>query len=156
MKQSKYLGVHWITRDRKWQARINSGSSLSGEHVNLGYHNSEKDAARAFDNSGEFKAGYKMGRLNKHRFPEDFPGDPEAGTVEAVVMSEYQGVSFFKRRMKFKAEITATSSTTGKLKYIGLFESEVEAARAYDTSVFLKEDSPGWRKRNITKYPDLY
>ena len=129
--------------------------------MHLGLYDTEKEAAKAFDNSGKFKAGYKKAKLNKHRFPEDFPEDPEAGTIEAVTTSEYSGVSFYKERVKkglppYRATVSKSSSTTGKKMHIKYCKSEIEAAREYDESVFLKPGSSGWKRRNILKYPDLY
>ena len=149
-----------LSRDRKWRAQLRPVSSASGKYEHLGLYDTEKEAAKAFDNSGKFKAGYDEGRWNKHRFPEDFPKDLEAGTVEST-MSEYQGVSFIKARAKkglppYRANVSKESSTTGKWTHVGYFESEVEAARAFDESPFLKRGSASWKKRNILKYPDLY
>lgn len=42
---SKYLGVSWASRDRRWVARIR----VNGKYVSLGSHRSEIDAAIAYD-----------------------------------------------------------------------------------------------------------
>jgi len=42
---SKYKGVHWHKRDKKWYARC--GTNI--DRCSLGYFDSEEDAARAYD-----------------------------------------------------------------------------------------------------------
>lgn len=44
---SKYKGVSWYARCRKWRAYI----APNGRHHHLGYFDSEKDAATAYDNA---------------------------------------------------------------------------------------------------------
>ena len=146
---------------RKWRALLNKCSSASGKDEHLGYYDTEKEAAKAFDNSGKFKDGYDKGKWSTHRFPEDFLEDPEAGTIPAATKSEYQGVNFRKDKAKkgyppYCAYVSKGSSIAGKTTHVGYFESEVEAARAYDESPFLEWGSAGWKKRNILKHPDLY
>lgn len=42
---SKFKGVHWHRRDRKWQARIQA----TGQRSQIGYFKTEKEAAQAYD-----------------------------------------------------------------------------------------------------------
>lgn len=42
---SKFKGVHWHRRDKKWQARI----QVPGERNQLGYFQTEIEAAKAYD-----------------------------------------------------------------------------------------------------------
>jgi len=46
---SKYFGVHWYTRNSKWQAQIRHNHKV----VHLGYYKKEKDAAKAYDNAAK-------------------------------------------------------------------------------------------------------
>lgn len=43
-KSSRFPGVYWNKRSRKWQARIR----VDKKHLNLGYFADERDAARAY------------------------------------------------------------------------------------------------------------
>jgi hypothetical protein len=42
---SKYLGVNWYSRDKKWHAQI----TKNGKNYHLGYFNCEEDAAMSYD-----------------------------------------------------------------------------------------------------------
>ena len=44
-RPSKYVGVNWNKRDKKWQAQIR----IDGKMKSLGYYHDEKEAARMFD-----------------------------------------------------------------------------------------------------------
>lgn len=44
-KSSKYKGVSWNTKNKNWKAAI----TYKGEHISLGQHKQEKDAAKAYD-----------------------------------------------------------------------------------------------------------
>jgi hypothetical protein len=44
-RSSRYKGVSWCSRMRKWVSKI----SVAGKSVHLGYFNDEASAARAFD-----------------------------------------------------------------------------------------------------------
>lgn len=48
-------------------------------------------------------------------------------------ISQYKGVSFFKRDQKWKAEIYIN----GKNSFLGLFINEIDAAKAYNTAAIL-------------------
>ena len=44
-RRSKYVGVSWFKRDKKWKADIR----INGKNKNLGLYHDEKEAARIFD-----------------------------------------------------------------------------------------------------------
>jgi hypothetical protein len=50
---SKYLGVCWINRDKKWQATIN----LNGKNKNLGLFTNEENAAISYDKAAKIHHG---------------------------------------------------------------------------------------------------
>ena len=44
-RRSKYVGVNWDKRDKKWQAQI----MIDGKRKHLGLYHDEKEAARMYD-----------------------------------------------------------------------------------------------------------
>jgi len=60
---SIYKGVYLFKRDNKWMAYINK----NGKRQHLGYHNSQEEAAVAYDN----KAKELFGEFAKLNFPEN-------------------------------------------------------------------------------------
>lgn len=61
-KTSKYKGVYWKKKNRKWVARI----GFQKKEIHLGYFRSEIDAARAYDRAARKYHG-EFASLN---FPE--------------------------------------------------------------------------------------
>jgi hypothetical protein len=58
---SKYKGVYWHKRLRKWHAQIRAGN----QRIHLGYYSNEKDAAQSYD-----KAAQKLfGEFANPNFP---------------------------------------------------------------------------------------
>ena len=116
-RSSKYLGVGWHKRDKKWRVNIKVG----GKMKSLGNFADEIAAARAYD------AFVIAEKLNK---PLNFPGDPVA-KKHAVVSSKpshFRGVFWNKSRKKWEVKIRVD----GKCQHIGYVEDEIEAAHAYD------------------------
>lgn len=60
---SKYKGVSWHERNQKWQVYV----GVNSKNTNLGYYNSEEEAARAYDKAAREHYG-EYARLN---FPEE-------------------------------------------------------------------------------------
>jgi hypothetical protein len=56
---SKYKGVHWGTRDKKWISKI----MIDGNTINLGYFNNEIEAALAYNVKAQELFG-EYARLN--------------------------------------------------------------------------------------------
>ena len=56
---SKFKGVTWWKRDKRWKAQASS----SGKHYNLGYFDSETDAAKAYDKKAKELFG-EFAKLN--------------------------------------------------------------------------------------------
>lgn len=112
-KSSQYAGVTWISRDRKWQAKI----SIEGIHKHLGYFSNEKDAKNAYDKAIE--------ELNQGKIIDEL-------TTYHRDFGEYKGISWHSGAKKWRARVTIN----GKEKYIGLFKTRQEAKQARD--VFLE------------------
>jgi hypothetical protein len=110
---SKYRGVYWQKRDNKLEARI----KYDGKNHHLGRFEDEEEAARAYDKAARAHHG-ETAQLN-------FPAEGESGPRKS---SKYRGVTWDKRGNKWQGEIRYD----GKGHYLGIFEDEDEAARAYD------------------------
>jgi hypothetical protein len=110
---SKYRGVCWEKSSNKWKAAIRYNGKLQC----LGLFEDDEEAARAYDSAARLQQGEKA-QLN-------FPAEGESGPRKS---SKYRGVSWFKSRNKWQAQI----QFDGKQHNLGHFEAEEEAARAYD------------------------
>jgi hypothetical protein len=113
---SKYRGVSWNKKNKKWDANIN----YDGKKHHVGYFEGEEEAARIYDKAARAQHGDKA-QLN-------FPAEGESGPRQS---SKYRGVSWDKNKNKWKAQLRYD----GKQHNIGYFEGEEEAARAYDRAV---------------------
>ena len=128
-RPSKYVGVNWEKGRKKWKAQI----KIDGKIKNLGYYHDEKEAARIYDEQAAL-----LGR------PVNFP--LHEGMEQAVKPikdrskvpnvnrpSKYVGVSWSKEMKKWHAKITID----GKMKTLGYYHDEKEAARMYDEQAAL-------------------
>jgi hypothetical protein len=110
---SRYTGVTWHMRNTKWLARI----FIDGKPTHVGYFDTEKAAARAYDE--------RAGPLG---LPVNFP--LEEGQEQAVKsgVSKYEGVHWNFDDMLWGA----TGLNQSEHVPLGSFESEEAAARAVD------------------------
>jgi hypothetical protein len=124
-QSSQYRGVYRNKSSNKWLARI----GYDGKQHYLGCFEDEEEAARAYDKAVRTHQGEKA-LLN-------FPTKKQQAAEEAKQQrwikceeapSKYRGVSWQKSKNKWRAEIRYD----GKDHYLGSFEDEEEAARAYD------------------------
>ena len=114
---SKFFGVGWLKREKKWQARVRH----NGKQVNLGANfDTEIAAAKAVDVWLR-----ENGRAAEANFDESGNFVPRVSTKS----SKYRGVYWFKRDNKWRATI----KVAGKEEWLGDFDDEAEAARAFDT-----------------------
>jgi hypothetical protein len=128
---SRYLGVAWNDRDKKWTADV----FMDGAAMYLGDFAQERDAAIARDRVWRFFSKDPL-RLN-------FPGLAlEPASVEEIraevhrvfkesTSSQYRGVSYAKQQRKWDARI----QIDGRQHCLGQFDSEEEAAVEYDKAV---------------------
>ncbi len=126
---SKFVGVSWIQRDKKWKATIR----IDGKQKHLGYFDDEKEAACKYDEQAAL--------LNK---PVNFPqheGQEQAAKPrkdrsklpDVMRQSKFVGVSWYKKNKKWLARIRID----GKQKHLGYFDDEKEAACKYDEQAAL-------------------
>lgn len=127
---SKYKGVGWHKRTKKWRAVIN----VERKVIHLGLFESEDEAALAYN-----KASLKY--FGIHSYQNIIGIDNSVATVELdkspnvrrvsknrFKTSEYRGVCL-RSTGKWQAQIT----TNRKVTYLGCaFDTEAEAAKAYN------------------------
>ncbi|KAK9816835.1 hypothetical protein WJX72_005692 [[Myrmecia] bisecta] len=137
-RTSKFMGVGSSNRKNQWQARI----LVHGKVTHLGYYETEEEAARVYD-----RVSISLhGELAQTNFPPESYADDGAcdefsglgreelqralGVKPMDKSSRYRGVS--KKKGKWEAKVMVNR----KWAYRELFDSEEEAARAYDQAVW--------------------
>lgn len=104
---SEYVGVNWDKKLSKWRSQIYH----NGISTFLGLYDTELKASNAY-----------QAALSKIK-----DGSFDCNDYKSKWMSEYRGVTFYKATNKWRAQIRIN----GKLKHIGLFQTELEAHQAY-------------------------
>lgn len=118
---SEYKGVSFY--QDQWYVRIH----VDGKSRYYGRYREEKLAARVYD----YAASKHYGEYARINFPDELMTDAEFAEVDTrrqSTSSEYRGVCWDKKRQAWIAHITVR----GRFKYLGRFEDEVEAAKAYN------------------------
>merc|ERR1711965_1246782 len=131
-RPSKYVGVTWNKKNKKWQAKI----MTNGEEKHLGYSHDEKEAARMYDEQAAL-----LGKPVNFPLHEDMeqaakkaPQRKDMSKVPNVNRpSKYVGVTWSKQMKKWEAKI----KIDGKNKTLGYYHDEKEAARIYDEQAIL-------------------
>ena len=130
-KKSKYVGVSWGKRHKKWQATIR----IDGKNKNLGYYRKEKEAACKYDEQAalfnkpvNFPQHEGQEQVAKASARRDLSKLPDVNRP-----SKYVGVSWSKRHKKWRAQIM----TDGKKKTLGHYHDEEYAAHIYDEQAAL-------------------
>jgi len=150
-KTSQYVGVCWCKRPKKWKASIGQFN----EQYLLGYYINEEDAAKAYDKIAielygekcklnfpessliEFKENLSIFEINNKSTNGLQNLKIEQGRKRISIertktkTSQYIGVHFSKK-INSPKKWTAQIYYLGKIKHIGRFYTEEDAAKAYD------------------------
>lgn len=113
---SCFKGTYYNTSKGKWLARL----VFEGVSYNLGAFDEEKSAAEAYDDA----AHHHFGEFACLNFPERAPKPYVKRVFKRK--SEYPGVTWDNSKGKWRAYVLLE----GKVKWLGRFETEEDAARA--------------------------
>ncbi|KAG1661746.1 hypothetical protein FOA52_004805 [Chlamydomonas sp. UWO 241] len=129
---SRYRGVSWCKAKSAWH--VDMDSTRDTRYMFIGSYSSEEDAARAYDCT----AVRLLGPGAKRNFPGETVSEIPALPKKQKMRSMYIGVSWSKAksawqvRMEDLTEEDALRRRPQKVRHIGRFTSEEDAARAYD------------------------
>lgn len=108
---SRFTGVSWFKRGKNWFSSI----QYEGEIIYLGSYDNELEASKSYQKA--------LSEINNGVFnPDDYKPD---------YTSRYKGVYFHKKSNKWRAQI----QYKGKQKYLGSFQTELEAHNAYQKAL---------------------
>ena len=127
---SKFRGVCWLKDKHKWLAQINR----EGKHFYLGVYDNEEDAARAYDTKALELHGKNAYRnfSNPVKYKHMSFQTAHRITVLHLHPPTYNNKSGFKGVCPDQGKCRAQIHHKGKQYYLGIFNTAIEAAKAYD------------------------
>jgi AP2 domain len=136
-RTSRFMGVGSSNRKNQWQARI----LVHGKVTHLGYYETEEDAARVYDrvslalHGDHAQTNFAVGEYTEEEVAPYRGLDREnlqraLGVKPMDKSSRFRGVS--KKKGKWEAKVMVNR----RWAYRELFDSEEEAARAYDRALW--------------------
>lgn len=136
-RTSRFMGVGSSNRKNQWQARI----LVHGKVTHLGYYETEEDAARVYDrvslalHGDHAQTNFAVGEYSEEEVSPYRGLDREnlqraLGVKPMDKSSRFRGVS--KKKGKWEAKVMVNR----RWAYRELFDSEEEAARAYDRALW--------------------
>ncbi|KAK3269822.1 hypothetical protein CYMTET_21752 [Cymbomonas tetramitiformis] len=156
-KSSRFRGVTLFRPTGKWRAQI----SASGKTTSLGDHDTEEEAARAFDRAAINKGGptaitnyniseydVELQELLKMSQPELVATLRSRARRSGRQTSRYKGVTSIKQTGKWSAQL----HVNGKQLHLGIFETEESAAQAYDRASIHKSGVDGETSAIVTNF----
>lgn len=120
---SKYSGVCWDKKLKKWFARI----AIAGMMKPIGYFPKEQSAAKAYEMAQRLYCNENL--VCKIKQVSSYSTSPKFTPIWELrkKSSKYKGVCWHKHHKKWTAKI----QINGKRKHLGYFEDEREAAQEY-------------------------
>ena len=118
-------------KNKHWQVQI----KFNGKSRGLGFFQNEKEAARTYDEQATLfgkPVNFPLHEGQKQAVKKAYYRK-DRSQIQNAGPSKFVGVSWHAQGKKWQAEITVN----GKVKSLGLFGSEQEAARTYDEQAAL-------------------
>jgi hypothetical protein len=148
---SKYRGVGWNKRVNKWCVRINRYINNTNKAFHLGFFEVEAEAAYAYAVAATLLYDPDFLKLEAIP-PEGLPGEERLEEIRRTAIarvkaalagvkcainssSSYNGVFYNEKTEKWLPSIFCNK----KHVYLGCYDSEVEAAYAYDCAVRIRK-----------------
>lgn len=107
---SKYIGVHWCTSIKKYKSQI----VFNKKDIHIGCFDDELEASRYYQNAVKAIENGEEIVLKRRKFT-----------------SKYKGVHLYKPSKKWKSYYRIN----GEQKYLGTFDTELEASNAYQNKL---------------------
>lgn len=164
---SRYIGVYWKERERKWIAQIRVGSRSAAKLFFLGRFDTESEAAFAYQVGAPLLKDPDF--IHPTAIPaHEIPSPSRQGEIRRQVLAKiksvvrggkgrlncgsgYLGVSRRSLGPRYKNMATlphwqCNAMVRGRVLYLGLYHTEIEAAYAYNVA---RDLDPRNRKTNI-------
>lgn len=122
VKTSRYTGVHWSNKAKKWESTIN----IKKNRIFLGYYETEEVASSVYNKALENMDKYDNNNKEFSNFISK-----ELKIIKKEKTSEYLGVHFDKKRNKWVSSIFLKSKTIS----LGYFNNEKNAAKFYEIAL---------------------
>ncbi|PSC77007.1 AP2-like ethylene-responsive transcription factor TOE3 [Micractinium conductrix] len=136
-RTSRFMGVGSSNRKNQWQARI----LVHGKVTHLGYYETEEEAARVYDkvSLALHGDGAQTNFASSNYSPEEvqaYSGLDRENLQRALGVKPMDKSSRFRGVSKKKGKWEAKVMVNRRWAYRELFDSEEEAARAYDRALW--------------------